>query len=154
TASSGMVSPSLVTIASSLVRLRAPVDDELRHVAQELRPFFECRQMAGRAVRNRLGAAPRLIDAQHGDERRLARGLVLPDRLARDRRAALDVQQIVGDLEGEAEIVRVELERPALLRRRARQDGTGLAGEADDGAGLQALQLRDRLQIELGVLCL
>src|SRR5262249_3318490 len=85
----------LVTVAHSPVRLRAPVDDELCHLAQQLRPLLEAGKATCRAIGNRLGAAARFIDAEHGDEGRLAGRLILADRFAGDGCAALDIEQIV-----------------------------------------------------------
>ena len=71
-------------------------------------------------------------------------GLILARRLAHGRGIALDVEQIIGDLEGEAEALAVGCERPAIGIAGPPQDGAGLAGEAQEGPrfhGLQALHV-------------
>ena len=120
--------------------------------AEQLRAGAELRQMTGRLIRQFPRPLARALHAQQRHEGRLAGGLIPADRLAGDVLAALDVQQVVGDLERQAQIPRIVPQRPVRVRRRLAEDRSGDAGEFDDGAGLQRLQPGDRRQIELGVL--
>jgi hypothetical protein len=67
----------------------------------------------------------------------------LPGLLAERGRVALDVEQVVGDLEGFAERAAVVVERLVLLRRGLAEDGAGNAAIAQQCAGLHLLQPRD-----------
>src|SRR6266404_7280424 len=93
-----------------------------------------------------LRAGP--FDAENRDKSGLSRGRVAADRLAGLRRRALDIEEVVGDLEGEAEIMGVAAQGESQLRARLAEDRTGLAGEGDEGAGLEALQPGDGADIE------
>ena len=64
-------------------------------------------------------------------------------RLAERRRVALDVEQIVGDLEGFAERAAVIVERLIFLLRGLAEDRAGDAAVAQQRAGLHLLQPRD-----------
>src|SRR5260221_4456869 len=94
----------------------------------------------------RLRAGP--LEAQNRHESGLSRRRVAADRLAGLGRRAFDVEEIVGDLEGEAEIVGVAAQGKALLAPGLAENGAGLAGEGDEGAGLEALQPGDGADIE------
>ena len=63
--------------------------------------------MRDRLTDQQLGLGAGALDAEDRDERRLAGGGIGADRLAGLGSRAFDIEQIVGDLEGEAEIVRV-----------------------------------------------
>ena len=78
--------------------------------------------------------APRAIQPQKVDEGRLAHALVLLRRLAERLRGRLHVEDVVGDLEGEADVVGIAPQgrRIACAHHRAR-----LAGKAEEGARLQ-----------------
>src|SRR4051794_32913612 len=96
--------------------------------------------------RGGLAAGP--LEAEDRDEGGLAGRRVATHRLAGLGRRALDVEEVVGDLEGEAEIVGVAAQRMALLAPGLAEDGAGLAGEGDEGAGLEPLQPGDGADIE------
>ena len=85
-----------------------------------------------------LGARP--FEAQDRDKRRLAGFGVLADLLADLGLVALGVEQVVGDLEGEAEVVGVGVQGVPRALRSLAQDRSGLASESDELAGLEALQ--------------
>src|SRR5471032_2777193 len=93
-----------------------------------------------------LRACP--LDAQNGDEGRLSRRNVAAHRLAGLGGRALDIKEIVGDLESEAEIVGVATQGEALVVPGLAEDRPGLAGKGDEGAGLEALQPGDGADIE------
>ena len=79
----------------------------------------------------RVGLLARAVHAQQRDEGRLAGIGVLADRLAGLFDAAFDIQQVVGDLEGEAESCGIGAQRlSAPPPGRVAEDGAGLAGEA------------------------
>ena len=124
-------------------------DHEVGHPAQGVGLGAEHVEMRVRLVAQQARLRARAIQPQDRHEGRLAGRGVGADRLAGLGRVALGVQQIVDDLEGEAEIVGIGDERVALLRRGMAEDGAGLAGEGDDVAGLQPLQPGDGADVEL-----
>ena len=64
---------------------------------------------------------------------------------------ALDVEQVVDDLEGEAEIVGIGRRARARMRlARLAEDRAGRAGEGDQRAGLEPLQARDGADRHVG----
>src|SRR5258708_2402687 len=96
--------------------------------------------------KSRLRAGP--LDAQNRDKGGLSRRRVAADRLAGLRRRALDIEEVVGDLEGETEIMSIAAQRESLLGPRLAEDRASLAGEGDEGAGLEALQPGNGADIE------
>src|SRR6185312_11598556 len=95
---------------------------------------------------------PGALDAEDRHEGRLPRRRVLAHRLAGDAGRALDIEQIVGDLKGEAEIMRIGAQSKTQLLRRLAENGARLAGKGDQRAGLQALQSGDGADVEIGAL--
>ena len=78
-----------------------------------------------------------------GGERRLAGGGVLAGCLAETGRVGLDVEKVVGQLEGQPDC-RAELAKPLAVRLAdAGGDRAGLAGEADQRPGLHSLEADD-----------
>src|SRR3546814_8956384 len=73
---------------------------------------------------------------------------ILAGRLAQRRRRALRVEEVVGDLERKAQILGVSHQRRPLGRRGLGAQRPRLAREADQRAGLQALQMRDAIKVE------
>ena len=67
----------------------------------------------------------------------------LPGVLPSSCGGALDIKKIVDDLEGKPEIVRIGRERRAHGLARLAQDGARHAGEGDQRAGLEPLQMGD-----------
>src|SRR5690606_42106014 len=72
---------------------------------------------------------------------------------------ALGIENVVGDLEGEAESARIAHQRLALRLARLGEQGTRLAGEADERARLEADRKSTRLnsshvKISYAVFCL
>ena len=94
------------------------IDHKARRIAQQIGSRLERLEMRDGLVdqKRRLGAGA--LDAEDRDEGRLAGGGVGADRLAGFRGRALDIEQIVGDLEGEAEIMGIAAQRQAQLLRR------------------------------------
>jgi len=93
-----------------------PLGREAGRRAQDVRFAAERHQRAF-GFRHQ-GGEPRVraLDAEQGDQRRLAGGGVLAGGLAERRRIALDVEQIVGDLEGLADRRAIAIERGAPWR--------------------------------------
>src|SRR5437879_5552522 len=83
------------------------------------------------------------VDPELGDEGGLAQSRVLTGLLAERGRVALDVEQIVGDLEGFAERAAVIVERLIFLLRGLAEDRAGDAAIAQQRAGLHLLHPRD-----------
>src|ERR1700722_9057982 len=115
---------------SSCCRLILALGDETRGRAQHVTPGAEnrqCRIGARQQVANALLGA---IDSELGDEGGFAQGCVLSGLLAERRRVTLDIEQIVGDLEGFAERAAVIVERLIFPLRGLAEDGTGNAAIA------------------------
>src|SRR6185312_17476169 len=91
----------------------------------------------------------RTFNTENRHESCLTRRGILPDRLAGLAGRALDIKEIVGDLEGEPEIMRIAAQRHAQLHRRLAEDGARLAGKRDERAGFETLQPCDRADIEI-----
>jgi hypothetical protein len=62
-----------------------------------------------------LGLCPRARHAEYRNEGRLSGGGIRTDRLSGFRRRALDIEQIVGDLERQPQIVGVPAQRGSQL---------------------------------------
>src|SRR3954469_24890231 len=91
--------------------------DEPRGGAQHVTLRAEYRERGIGARQQVAHALPGALDAELGDESGLAERRVLAGRFSQCRRVALDVEQIVGDLEGLAERLAVIVERLILLCR-------------------------------------
>ncbi len=95
-------------------------------------------------------AAGRLHPVQR-DEGRLAAFGVLGGGLAEGRRIALDIEEVVGELEGEADRAPEGGKGGVLVGARLAEDRPGLGGKGDEGAGLHRLQAADRGLVERDV---
>src|SRR3546814_18449887 len=73
--------------------------------------------MADRLVDQHLRLLPRAIYAEQGNEGRLARLGVLAQRLAGARAVALDIQQVIGNLKGKAQVACIAAQGRAAFRR-------------------------------------
>src|SRR6202023_1067031 len=78
-------------------------DDKTRRLVQKVRSFLEQIKMGDRLRYQQLRLSARALDTENRDERRFSGRRVLSDRLSRLAGGALDIKQIVGDLEGETE---------------------------------------------------
>src|SRR3954447_12111261 len=88
-----------------------------------------------------LAAGP--LETENRHERGLSGCRVAAHRLAGFGGRALDVEEVVGYLEGEAEIVGIAAQGVPLLAPGLAEDGAGLAGEGDEGPRLEPLQPGD-----------
>src|SRR5581483_7062882 len=115
---------------------RSAAKDEPRQLPQKFRSLVEQIKMHDRLIDQqlRLGAGP--LNPKDRHEGGLAGGGVGADRLAGLRRRTLDVEQVVGDLEGEAEIVGIAAQRLARLVRGLGENRPRFAGEGDQRPGL------------------
>ena len=95
----------------------------------------------------RLGAGA--LDAKDTDETRLTGSLVLRGGLAHGRGVALDIEKVVSDLEGEADILAVADDRLTLGLPCAAENGAGLTREDDQRAGLEPLKPCDGVEADL-----
>src|SRR5260221_14737834 len=84
-----------------------------------------------------LRAGP--FDAENRDKSGLSRGRVAADRLAGLPRRALDIEEVVGDLEGGPGVMGRAAQGESELAARLSEDPAGLAGKGDEGAGLEVL---------------
>ena len=91
-------------------------DGEIGGGAQQVGAGAEIGERRRRPARQGLGALPRARRSEKRHQRRLAGAGVLACRLAQRRRVAFEVEQVVGDLEGEAEGARIFDERLSLAR--------------------------------------
>src|ERR1700709_1702567 len=89
--------------------------DEPRDSAQHVTPGAEDRERGIGAAQQIAHALPGAFDPELGDESGLAQGCVLPGLLAEGGGVALDVEQIVGDLECLAQRAAVIVERLIFL---------------------------------------
>src|SRR3954469_8725540 len=107
------------------------------------------RQMLDRLLDQeaRLLTRPRL--AKQRDEGRLARACIPSRRLARGRRIAAVVDEVVSDLEGETDVARIAAIGRARFRRQLGHDRSRLHRIFDQRAGLQLLQTGDRGKVEV-----
>src|SRR5687767_9864910 len=87
-------------------------------------------QIVDRLADEQVGLAPGAVAAEQGDERLLALVAVLADLLAGLLLLSLLVEQIVGDLEGEADVAGIAAKPGALLRRHPAHDRPRLEAEA------------------------
>ena len=106
--------------------------------------------MPDRLVREHPRLIARAPDPKDRDEGRLALVGVLADRLADLLLPALDVEQIVGDLEGEPEVVRIALKRQTPRGVGLAEDRPGHAGDREHLPRLEALKSRDPADVEIG----
>ena len=81
---------------------------------QGIRLGIETIEMCNRLIGQHICLFARPLDAQQGDEGRLAGAGILAHRLAHRSRIAFGVKQIVGDLEGQTDIMGIGLKRLAL----------------------------------------
>src|ERR1700685_3777699 len=107
-ASNSSSSSPLFGALATLTPLALAFGDETRRRAQHVGPVAEDRQRLVAAGQQIAHALPGALDPELGHERGLAERRVRAGRLAQRRGVALDVEQIVGDLEGFAE-------RPAVI---------------------------------------
>src|SRR3712207_121400 len=109
--------------------LMIPLDGEAGDGAEEVRFGTEALEMLDRLADKHVGLLAGPVAAQEGYEGLLARLAVLAHALAGLRLLALDVQEIVGDLEREADIAGVAAKAGAGLRRHSAHDRAGLQAE-------------------------
>src|SRR5579872_854580 len=120
-----------------------PFGNKARRGAQNVAARAEDRQ---RLIGSRQKVANALlgaVDAELGDEGGLAERGVSTRGLAQRGRIALDVEQVVGNLEGFPKRAPVIVERLIFLLRGLPEDGAGDATEAQQRAGLHLLQPGD-----------
>src|SRR5262249_46235577 len=99
-----------------------PLGDEARGGAQHVAAVAEDRQRGIAARQEVTDALLGAIDAELGDEGGFAERRVGAGRLAERGGIALDIEQIVGDLEGFAERAAVIVERLIFLLRGLAED--------------------------------
>src|SRR6266478_5339328 len=104
--------------------------------------------MRYRLTHQQLGLSPRACHPEDRDERRFSGSSVGADRLSGLRCRALDIEQVVGDLEGEPEIVSITAQGRSRLARRLGENRTRFARKSDQGTGLHALQPSDRSDVQ------
>src|SRR5690348_18363815 len=96
-------------------------------------------EMLDRLIDEEARLLPCAFLAEQRDERRLARIGVAPGRLAGSRLAPAMVDQVVGDLEGKADIACIAAVRGAPLRRHSNHNARGLDRIFDQCPGLELL---------------
>src|SRR5262249_18563108 len=105
-------------VCSTLRSSTTAANDKTRHLSPKFRSLFEQIKMGHRLAHQQLGLGARPFDAKYGNKRRFPGRRVRADRLPGLLGRALDIEQVVGDLEGEAEIVRIAAQCRAQLVRR------------------------------------
>ena len=93
-----------------------PFDREARDGAQQVGLLAMIGEMLDRLVDQQCRLLAGALRAEQRDERRLAGAGVLADALAGRGLVARMVDQIVGDLEGEADVAGIAAQRRARLR--------------------------------------
>src|SRR5579859_5164257 len=134
-----MVARTASGYRSSSIRCRpsrAALDHEMGNLAQQLGLVAERLQMAQSLVDQCPSLVLGALEPQDRDEGRLAGLGIAADRLAGLGGGAFLVQEIVGDLEREPDVMGVIVQLPAHFRRRLAEDGARLAREGDERAGL------------------
>src|SRR4051794_4192166 len=120
-----MIFPEKTVPAFPYHALVLALRDEACRPPQNIAPGSEHRQ---RRIRPRQQIAHALlgaVDSELADERGLAERRIGAGRLAERCGVALDVEQVVGDLERLAERAAVIVERLIFLRRGLAEDGAG-----------------------------
>src|SRR5690349_8854187 len=84
-----------------------PFDDVASQRAEQVGFATVRGKVPHRLVRQRARLRAGGVGAHQRNERRLARAIVLAQRLAGGRLVSFDVEQVVSDLEGEADVARV-----------------------------------------------
>ena len=96
------------------------------------------------------GQAPRLFEAEQRGVGRLAGVCVLACRLADLLLRTLDVEDVVNDLESQAEVRRIPVDGIGVRVRRAAHERPGYCGGADERTGLALVHGAKSLGIECG----
>src|SRR5690242_11402065 len=110
-----------------------PFRDKNCRFSEQVRSGAERRQQIARLIDQAGELSDRPVEPVEGGKGRLAAAGILAGRLADTRRVTGQVEQIVGKLEGEADRG-AELGEPLALGSGCfADDGTGLAGKADQG---------------------
>jgi len=126
----------------------------VRRRGRRARAAARCRPCrCRRAPRGQRGARPRRgrgrRRGKHGDVGRLVVVDILARRLAERRRRLGHVEDVVDDLEGEADRVAVLGERLPLARVRRAAGGAHQDAGAQEGAGLPAVHVGERALVKL-----
>ena len=108
-----------------------PRHGEADDLVQQPGFLTEALQMIDRLLDETLGLAARSIRAEQRNQCRLVLHPVLADPLSEERISVFRLQQIVSDLECEAEAMGVAAQPGAKLLRRAPHDGTRLDAPAE-----------------------
>src|SRR5262249_6607463 len=122
--------------------LTLPFGDEARGGAQHVAPGAEDRQRGIAARQEIADALLGAVDAKLRDGGGLAQRRILAGLFAKSGGIALDVEQVVGDLEGFAQRAAVIVERLMLLLRGLAEDRARDTAIAQQRAGLHLLQPR------------
>src|SRR3546814_6630763 len=88
--------------------------------------------MAYRLVDQHLRLLRRSIYAEQGNEGRLARLVVLAQRPAGARAVAIDIQQVIGNLKGKAQVACIAAQGRAAFRRYSAHDCARFQAKAED----------------------
>src|SRR5437763_14668836 len=99
-----------------------PLYRETRDCTKQIRLAPMARQMFDRLGNEQARLLSRPLLAQQRNECGLAGAGVASGRLARRRRVPAMVDEVVGDLEGEADVARVATVRPPRLGRKLGHD--------------------------------
>src|SRR6516162_1947880 len=108
--------------------------------------------MGYRLTYEQLGLRPRPCCPEDRNESGLSGRGIGADRLSCLLLRALNIEQIVGNLKSEPEIVSISAQRQSRLVRRLGENRPGLAGKGDQGTGLHSLQSGDRSDVQAAVL--
>ena len=136
-----------------LASLVLSLNDVVRNTDERRRPIAEGRQRLLGLVDQPLGLGLGPVQPQELHVRGLVGHQVLGGGLAQILRRGRHVENVVGDLEGQADVERVPLAGGDLLGRGAAEDGTGGNGHLEERRGLVGVDPSQLVQggISLGL---
>src|SRR5204863_1178701 len=109
-------------MTSPIERSMIALHRKARHGPEQRRLLAESLEMLDRLVQQQIGLAPRALRPKQGDEGLLARGQILADALSGLLLLPFMVDQIVDDLEGEADVAGIAAQAGAALGRHPPHD--------------------------------
>ena len=128
--------------------LMIPLDGEASDRAQQVGLRAEAMKVLDCLGDEQIRLLSGALHPEQRNEGFLARSLVLPHALARLLLLALDIEDVVGDLESKANITGIAAQGTPSFSGEPAHDPPGFKAEADKGPGLELLQPSDRGDIQ------
>jgi len=127
------------------------LDDEAGDIPHQVGRLAKGIEVAAGLFGQQIGLRPGAVEPKQGNESSFTGVGVLLDLLADQGGIALDIEDIVGDLEGEAEVVGVITQGEVEFAMGLAQHRARLTGEGEQSAGLHLLQPGDPGNIEIQI---